>query len=251
MAAPHPDPSFDRQLRRSLAVADRGAADLDEVLGVARRVRGGDVAGWEREWQRAADQALSTGDELLGADDLDGACRAFLRAAEYYRQAGFFSSHDDSRYTLDTAHVNAFRAAMPLLPVPAEIVEIFGTTGNDGDPNWLRGYLFRVAGAADRPLVLATVGPDSTAEAGYTELAIAVIERGMNCLILAGPGGYHVRSLLAAIGWIAQRPDLHRAPLVLLPGSDPCGDELTGVAQSEPLAAGPVPLELGRVEPRT
>jgi hypothetical protein len=86
MTAVHPDPSFDRELRRSLTAADRGAADTADVLRVAKRVRAGDVAGWEREWQRIADGALAGGDELLGADDPDGACRAFLQAAEYYRR---------------------------------------------------------------------------------------------------------------------------------------------------------------------
>lgn len=259
MTALHQDPSFDRELRRSLLVAGRGAADVGEVLGAAQRVRAGDVGGWEREWQRIADRALASGDDLLGADDLDGACRAFLRAAEYYRQAGFYSD-GASRRTLDMAHVNAFRAAMALLPVLAEIVEIAGISGaaaRDGESQVLRGYLFRVAGGADRPLVLARVGAGSTAEAGYAEVAMGVIERGWNCLVLdtAGldrPGramaGWR-RALPWAARWIADRPDLRGAPLLLLPGSDPFGDELTRVAEAKPLTAGPVPLELGCVQP--
>ncbi len=117
-------------------------------------------------------------------------------------------------------------------------------------PNRLQGYLFRVAGDADRPLVLAFVRADSTAEAGYTEVAVTVIDRGMNCLILTCPSGHEARALPAAVGWIAERPDLDRAPLLLL-GSDPLGDELPGVAQPESLAAGPVPLELCGVQPGT
>jgi len=183
MAALHPDPAFDRELRRSLAVVNRGAAAVGDVLDVARRVRTGDIGGWEREWQRTADLALARGDDLNGGDDLDGACRAFLQAAEYYRKAGIFSD-GESRRALDMSHVNAFRAAMPLLPVAAEIVEITDAASDGSGSQRLRGYLFRVAAGTGRPLVLATVGADSTAEAGYPLVAMPVIERGMNCLIL-------------------------------------------------------------------
>jgi len=269
MAALHPDPAFDRELRRSLAVANRGAADVGDVLDVARRVRTGDIGGWERQWQRTADLALTRGDQLLGGDvldrgdvldggdDLDGACRAFLRAAEYYRQAGIFSD-GESRRALDMSHVNAFRAAMPLLPVAAEIVEITDAASGDSGSHRLRGYLFRVAAGTGRPLVLATVGADSTAEAGYPLVAMPVIERGMNCLILDCSSDRPTRhsatacwrrALPAAARWIAERSDLDGAPLVLLPGSDPFGDELAGVAKAEPFTAGPTPLELGDVQP--
>jgi hypothetical protein len=275
MAALHPDPAFDRELRRSLAVVNRGAAAVGDVLDVARRVRTGDIGGWEREWQRTADLALARGDELLGGDvlngcdvlnggdelnggdDLDGACRAFLRAAEYYRQAGIFSD-GESRRALDMAHVNAFRAAMPLLPVAAEIVEITDAASDGSGSHRLRGYLFRVAAGAGRPLVLAIVGAHSTAEAGYPLVAMPVIERGMNCLILdcclerpalRPATACWRRALPAAARWIAERPDLEGAPLVLLPGSDPFGDELAGVAEAEPFTAGPTPLELGDVQP--
>jgi hypothetical protein len=257
MATLHPDPAFDRELRRSLAVANRGAAVVGDVLEVARRVPMRDVGGWEREWQRIAGRALARGDQLLGGDDPDGACRAFLRASEYYRQAGIFSD-GESRHALDTAHVNTFRAAMPLLPVAAEIVEITDAASGEGASHRLRGYLFRVAGDPDRPLVLATVGADSTAEAGYPVVAMPVIERGMNCLILDCSWDRPARrpatvcwrrALPAAARWIAQRPDLNGAPLVLLPGSDPFGDELGGVAEAQPFTARPVPLELGDVQP--
>jgi hypothetical protein len=257
MAALHPDPAFDRELRRSLAVVNRGAAAVGDVLDVARRVRTGDIGGWEREWQRTADLALARGDDLNGGDDLDGACRAFLQAAEYYRQAGIFSD-GESRRALDMAHVNAFRAAMPLLPVAAEIVEITDAASDGSGSQRLRGYLFRVAAAAGRPLVLATVGAHSTAEAGYPLVAMPVIERGMNCLILdcclERPARRPAtacwrRALPVAARWIAERPDLEGAPLVLLPGSDPFGDELAGVAEAEPFTAGPTPLELGDVQP--
>jgi hypothetical protein len=215
-------------------------------------VRTGDVGGWEREWQRTADLALARGDELLGADDLDGACRAFLRAAEYYRLAGVFSD-GESRHTLDTAHVNAFRAAMPLLPVLAEIVEIDGAPANSCGTHRLLGYLFRSVRDSGRTLAVALVAPGSTAEAGYAEVAIPVMERGMNCLILAAAepdqqGCGWRRALPAAARWIIERPDLIGAALVVL-GSDPFGDELSGVAEAQPLTAGPVPLELGGVQP--
>jgi len=217
MPALHPDPLFDRELRRSLAVATRGAADAGDVLRVARRLRAGDVAGWEREWQRIADRVLAAGDELLGADDPDGACRAFLRAAEYYRQAGVFAD-DESQHALDIAHVNAFRAAMPLLPVLAEIVEM-------GEPAGLQGYLFQAFGEPDRPLALAIVGDYSTAEAGYAAVAVPVVDQGMNCLILDDAGDQDDRGTAAcwssavatATCWIADRPDLNRAQLVILP----------------------------------
>jgi hypothetical protein len=135
---------------------------------------------------------------------------------------------------------------MPLLPVLAEIVDTGDVVAGTGEPNRLQGYLFRSPADGVRPLVLAIVGAGSTAEAGYGELAVPVIDRGMDCLILHAQSGQQVLPL--ALRWIADRTGLNPARVLL--ASDPFGDELTRVAEPQPLAAGPVPLEIGGVELR-
>jgi dienelactone hydrolase len=179
------DEDFDGQFRRTLQAAMRGSADLGEAFAVAARIQPGDFASWAREWQQVADRALREADESLNADDVAGARRGYLRASEYYRQAFFYARtdlDDPFLHSAYTAHVNAFRAAMPLLGGQTTIMELGGEIT-------ARGYLFRPdASDTPRPTVIAPAGYDSTAESGYVLAVVSALEHDMNCLVFEGPG---------------------------------------------------------------
>jgi dipeptidyl aminopeptidase/acylaminoacyl peptidase len=177
---------FNEQFGRTLTAAVKGSADLGEALAVAGRIKPGDLTSWATEWTSKADEVLADADHSLSIDDVVSARRAYLRASEYYRQAFFFARtdlDDPSLHTAYSAHVNAFRAAMPLLPHPTTIVDI------EHDGVVIHGYLFRPDDSgAPRPTIIAPAGYDSTAENGYVLNAAAALERNMNCLVIEGPG---------------------------------------------------------------
>lgn len=174
----------DDQLKRSAAAAYGGAADLGEMLVAAAAIEVGDAGSWYREWTAAAERA----EALAGraAKHPASMAGAWLRAAEYWRQAFFFVRGDLQDERLQTGwsrHRAAFRAALALLPLASTMAEIPFGTGR------LTGYLMRPAGAIrPRPTVILPTGYDSTAESGYAETAWMALARGMNAFTLEGPG---------------------------------------------------------------
>ena len=221
------DQNFDDQFGRTLTAAVKGCADLGEAQAIASRIVPADFDSWVSEWTRTADEVLAGADHSLSIDDHISARKAYLRASEYYRQAFFFARVDLDDPTLHsayTAHVNAFRAAMPLLPCVTTIVDL------DKDGIVVHGYLFRPDDSGQsRPTIIAPAGYDSTAENGYVLAAAAALERDMNCLVIEGPGQGGVlyerrvtmrhdyeRVLTPAIDWLLTQPGVDPDKLVLL-----------------------------------
>ncbi|MDT0352174.1 alpha/beta hydrolase family protein [Pseudonocardia charpentierae] len=180
------DDELNEQFQRTLTAAARGGADLGEALAVASRITPGDFGSWAAEWTAAAGKAQTEAHASQEAGDLVSARRAYLRAAEYYRQTFFFARTDLDDPTLHSAyagHVAAFRAALPLLACSTTPMDF------ERDGIAVHGYLLRPDGSdLPRPTVIAPAGYDSTAEAGYSVTAVSALERGMNCLVLEGPG---------------------------------------------------------------
>ena len=180
------DAAFDQQFSRTLNAATRGCADLGEAIAVAARITPGDFTSWFDEWTAAGDHARAEADTARKAGDLVGARRAYLRAAEYHRQAFFFARADLDDPTLHAAyaaHVAAFQAAIPLLGCNTTALDF------EQDGVVVHGYLLRPDDSRrPRPTVLAPAGYDSTAEEGYPLNAVSALARGMNCLIFEGPG---------------------------------------------------------------
>jgi dienelactone hydrolase len=152
--------------------------------------------------------------------------RAYLRASEYYRQATFYARTDLGDPVLHaayTAHVSAFRSALPLLDHATSVMDV-----SVGDVI-ARGYLFQPDDSGHpRPTIIAPAGYDSTAEAGYSFTAKAALERGMNCLTFEGPGQggvlYQDRVTMRAdyeavvtpvIDWLLQQDGVDPSRLVL------------------------------------
>lgn len=220
------DNDFNEQFVRTLTAAVKGCADLGEAFAVAARIVPGDVDSWATEWIRKGDEVLAGADHSLSIDDPISARKAYLRASEYYRQAFFYarvSLDNPILHSAYTAHVNAFRAAVPLLPYATTVV------GIEQDGIVAQGYLFRPDDSGiPRPTVIMPAGYDSTAECGYSIVAVAALERGMNCLVFEGPGQggvlYERRLplrpdfesvLTPVVDWLLSQPGVDPTALVL------------------------------------
>jgi len=220
------NPYFDGQLARTLAVATVDAADLGETMATARRVGKLNGQSWFDAWSNTADVARKTGDVALQSGDRVSARNAFLRASEYWRQAFYFvrANLDDPRLQRGYgAHVDTFGAALELLDIPAEKVQI------PYEDTTVVGYFFAPADDGQvRPTLVFPCGYDSTAEAGWGNVAPAV-ERGYNALVFEGPGQgealytqrlffrhdfEHVLS--PVLDWLATRPEVDPARVGLI-----------------------------------
>ena len=180
------DAEFDGQLQRTAAAAYSGAADLGEMMVAAGKVTPGDNDSWWTAWSEVAARAESSAKDSASGAHVASAAGAWLRASEYWRQAIFFIRHDLNDERLQEGwrrHRAAFRAALPLLPSPATIVEVpFGEAR-------MTGYLIRpAADDLPRPTVILPAGFDSTAEAAYSFTGTMAIAHGMNAFCFEGPG---------------------------------------------------------------
>ncbi|MCW2526198.1 MAG: dipeptidyl aminopeptidase/acylaminoacyl peptidase [Pseudonocardiales bacterium] len=221
---------FNGQFERTLTAVAKGSADLGEAFAIAAQITPGDFDSWVNAWTTKAGDVLAEADASLAADDPISARKAYLRACEYYRQAFFFTRtnlDDPILHSAYTAHVNAFRAAMPLFPFSTTVVDVAVDGVLDGVV--VQGYLFRPDDSGTpRPTIIAPAGYDSTAENGYVLNAAAALERDMNCLVIEGPGQggvlYERRLplrpdyesvLTPAVDWLLTQPGVDPASLVL------------------------------------
>ncbi len=180
------DAEFDAQLQRTAAKVACRAADLGQVLSVARRITPGDYASWYGQWFAEGRKEAELGRSESAQGHHHNAGEAWLRASEYFRCAYFFSR----RYPQGAALVaawrrcrEAFRAALPTLPFAIEPVQI----------PWrhdiaLEGYVLRTMSGAAAPTVLMPCGYDSPVEEFYTLGGYEAALRGFNVVAFSGPG---------------------------------------------------------------
>ncbi len=174
------DEAFDGQLQRSVGKSDSGMANTGECLAIAARITPGDRDSWYRAWSEFAARLVQQADAALADGHRVSAREQYLRAAEYFRQAFFFHRDDLDGTELTTAYarsVRAFRAALPLLDQPVEIL--------DGDSSGWFCAPDHTGGPF--PTILHIGGYDGTAEELYASAAPA-LARGYAFAGFDGPG---------------------------------------------------------------
>ena len=174
------DTWFDGQLQRSVGKAGSGMANVGECLAIAEQVTPGDRDSWYQAWSGFGARLVGQADEAAKAGHRVSAGGAYLRAAEYYRQAFFFHRDDLDGGELRSAYsssVQAFRSAMDQSGHPGRVL-----SGS------VSGYLFSSGSATGRrPAIMHIGGYDSTAEELYASAAPA-LDRGYVFAALDGPG---------------------------------------------------------------
>ena len=181
------DEKYDGQFARTLAASYAGMCDLGEAFAVAAEIgRRPNPDAWHDAWKSRADSVARLAHD---ATTVAAQGSAWLRASEYYRQAYFFLRHDITDDRLLDAygkHVEAFQAAVPLLPITTHRVDI------PFDGIRLKGYLFAPDSSGERrATLLFPCGYDSTAEEGFAYVATA-IANGYNALCCPGHQVPHV-----------------------------------------------------------
>jgi dienelactone hydrolase len=178
------NPLWSSQLRRLIALAGRGGADLTEVSTAVAGVASGDLDGWHAAFHELAVRLEVDGDAVTKTHPI--AARDVLwRSSMYHRNAAAFLMPSDHRSSESSdGRRRSFRAAAELHPDPIEPVEI-PCTGGD-----LPGYLCRPSRrtGARAPVVIVVGGTDGAAEEMYFAVGRALCDRGYAVLVFDGPG---------------------------------------------------------------
>ena len=215
---------FNFEFLRIVSCQSVGAAEIGECLYTIGRIEDGSFDSWITEWNRTAGRVAAEARRLLTAGQPLAARDAFLRAANYFRAAEFYATHDDPRQVaVWQASRDCFAQAVPLLRFPAEPIEVAF------DGACLPGYFVR-GGSRRAPTLIAMSGFDGSAEEVYYWIGPAAAERGWNCLIFEGPGqrgALHLNPGLvlrpdyeapvgAVVDYALSRPEVDPARLALL-----------------------------------
>jgi dienelactone hydrolase len=178
-------PWWSYQLRRALGQAQAGGGAISECFQAASRMVPGDPESWHREWLRVAERNRTRGDKAEAAGSVLTARACWLRAANYYRLAEYWLSHDDPR-ALATFELceSAFRDAGRYFSPAIEAVHV----PYERDMH-LSAYFVRAQAAPERsPVLICFGGLDSVKEELLFMVARGALDRGISCLLVDGPG---------------------------------------------------------------
>ncbi|KAI1820162.1 alpha/beta hydrolase [Xylaria intraflava] len=187
---------FNFEFMRILSMAPFGGADVAESLAAAGKIKDLDATSWNKAWHAQAEKAESLASEAAIHGDATSARRAYMRAANYFRAAGYMFNgrqpgSPDHKRALEYGEraVANFRKGAALLPGRAIKLEI--PYDRDTDIS-LPGYLYVPPDHARLPkrkipVIVSVGGADSIQEEMYFINSLAP-ESGYALLTFEGPG---------------------------------------------------------------
>jgi pimeloyl-ACP methyl ester carboxylesterase len=186
--------SFSYEALRAAGYSNYGGADLGEVIAICSKIRPGNEEDWVREWQKAAERAVSNADHSKTTKNSESAYHGYLRASNYFRTAEFYrreNVHEDkiSQFLYESSE-SAFVKVMEVLGFCYEPIRI------PYEETSLPGYFIR-PDRTDKPrrTIIINGGFDSTSSEGWFAIGAAALARGYNFLAFDGPGqGAAIRS---------------------------------------------------------
>ena len=178
-------PWMSYQFRRALGETQAGGGTISECFQAASRMVPGDKESWHREWLRIADRNRIRGEKAEAAGNVYTARACWLRATNYYRLAEYWLAWDDPRRLATFARCEeSFQRAGAHFAPPLECVEV----PYDGSA-YLPAYFLRSASAPVRsPVLICFGGLDGFKEELLFTIARGVLDRGISCLLVDGPG---------------------------------------------------------------
>lgn len=179
--------SFSYEALRAAGYSNYGGADLAEVIVICSKIRPGNEDDWAREWQKAAERAVSSAVKSKSVKNYESAYQGYLRASNYFRTAEFFRrdnvEEDKVSQFLYASSENSFIEAMGVSSFTYESITIpyEGTT--------LPGYFVSLDNTKKpRRTIIFNGGYDSTMSEGWFAIGAAALARGYNFLAFDGPG---------------------------------------------------------------
>jgi dienelactone hydrolase len=179
------DPWLSYQFRRALGEAQVGGGSVSESFLVASRMQPPNRETWYVEWRRVADQTRSRAEQAEQAGHVVTARDAWVRATNQYRSAEFWLAADDPR-RMETFELceSSFRSAGRYFDPPVESVEI----PYEGGAVLYGHFLASPRAVGRQPVLISIGGLDSFKEEMLFMVGRAVLDRGIACLFVDGPG---------------------------------------------------------------
>jgi dipeptidyl aminopeptidase/acylaminoacyl peptidase len=197
----------------------QGAADPNELLRIASRIRAGNRDDWTRSFFSMAEQVLA----LAGEGSRQTTAESCLRAFTYFRVAELMRPPDDPlKIELYRRAIDCFRRGLAASRHRHEAASF------PYDGHRLEGWFFP-AGEGRAPCVIFLSGADALPEQNFFRGAQWLTSRGLSCFVFNGPGqGGSIRLLnlptlveyerpvAAAIDYLAARQDVDPERIGLL-----------------------------------
>jgi len=210
-------PWMSYQFRRALGETQEGGGSVSELFLAASRMKPGDLDSWHDELMTVSDNNMRRGDEAEANGHIRTAQNCWLRAADMYRSAEFWLTHDDPRRlpTFDKCERATHKFLAYCMP-PGEVVEV------PYEGQHLYAYFIRAPyHTPKQPVLIAFGGLDSFKDELWFMVGRGALQRGISVLLVDGPGqGGSLRRLGitsrydyevpvgACIDWLATRDDV-------------------------------------------
>jgi esterase/lipase len=179
------DKQFSFQFLRLLGSSISGAADANEVISTAEKIKEGDFESWCSEWSKLADRLKAFADECRIKGHKVSSRQAYLRACNYYRAAEFYlheNQNDSRKEKLYNSSLECFSYVMQFNETVIEGIKI------PYENTYLPAHFYvKDNSPVKRPVLIAMTGYDGTKEEFYG-LAMTALKHGMNCIAFEGPG---------------------------------------------------------------
>jgi pimeloyl-ACP methyl ester carboxylesterase len=181
------DKTYSFETTRMLSHVYVRSSDFGEVISTVKRVEEGNGKSWFDSWTATAAHLEKVGEGFLNDGNYLSARDAWIRAANYYRQADFFI-HDSAanlQLTVDSSDraVHCFQKAMPYFPGKLDFLEL------PYEDITLPSYFWRAAEPGKpAPTLIVHSGFDGTAEEVLQWFGWQGTERGYNIIAFEGPG---------------------------------------------------------------
>ena len=210
-------PWLSYQFRRALGETQEGGGSVSELFLAASRMKPGDLDSWWAELLKVSDNNMKRGDEEEAKGHIRTAQNCWLRAADMYRSAEFWLTHEDPRRMATFEKCEAATHKFLNYCVPkGEVVHV------PYEGKHLYAYFIRAPyHTPKQPVLIAFGGLDSFKDELWFMVGRGALQRGISVLLVDGPGqGGTLRRLGtptrydyevpvgACIDWLGTRSDV-------------------------------------------
>jgi pimeloyl-ACP methyl ester carboxylesterase len=177
-------PWLSYQFRRALGETQEGGGSVSELFLAASRMVPGDLDSWHENLLEVSNNNMRRGDAEEASGHIRTAMNCWLRAADMYRSAEFWLTHDDlRRLATFTKCEQATHKFLQYCVPKGEVVEI------PYEGKSLYAYFIRAPyHTPKQPVLIAFGGLDSFKDELWFMVGRGALQRGISVLMVDGPG---------------------------------------------------------------
>ncbi|KAK3670636.1 hypothetical protein LTR78_009471 [Recurvomyces mirabilis] len=219
-------------LKQVMALSNTGGANSAQVLRIATQLVPHDFESTYNAFYDMAERVNAIASSIDSEVDPVGAREHYFHAATYYRGSVFFLIGNQSDRRLASVWdqaLTAFNKANALLSIPGQRITLNTHSDDLGDYE-IVGIFYKAKSSQRKlPTIIVVDGYDASQEQLYHQTCTEILSRGVNCLLLKGPGQPTVlkdqhlgftpewwTATSPAVDWLYERPDVDLKRIALL-----------------------------------